>query len=55
VAIKKRSLSERGTCTKFFNPAFGSPGWDEITQVRQEVSAIKFQTIFRVKIVAEGP
>ena len=36
--MDKRSLSERDICTKFITPALRKAGWDEISQIREEVS-----------------
>jgi len=37
----KKQLSERDICTKFITPALRSAGWDELTQLREEVSFTK--------------
>jgi type I restriction enzyme, R subunit len=37
--IDKKTLSERDICTKFITPALRRAGWDEITQIREEVTA----------------
>jgi len=39
--IDKKSLSERDICTKFTTPALKKAGWDEIAQIREEVSFTK--------------
>ncbi len=39
--MEKRSLSERDICTKFITPALRSSGWDEITQIREEVPQLR--------------
>lgn len=49
--MEKRSLSERDICTKFITPALCSAGWDEITQIREEVSFTKGRIIVRSKLV----
>ena len=36
--MDKRSLSERDICTKFITPALRNAGWDEMLQIREEVS-----------------
>ena len=36
--MDKRSLSERDICTKFITPALRQAGWDEMLQIREEVS-----------------
>jgi type I site-specific restriction endonuclease len=35
--MDKRSLSERDICTKFITPALRKVGWDEMSQIREEV------------------
>lgn len=52
--MEKRSLSERDICTKFITPALRKAGWDEITQVREEVSFTKGRIIVRGKLVSRG-
>ncbi len=44
--MDKRSLSERDICTKFITPALRAAGWDEMTQIREEVSFTKGLLIF---------
>jgi type I site-specific restriction endonuclease len=43
--MNKKELSERDICTKFITPALRQAGWDELTQLREEVSFIKGQVI----------
>jgi type I restriction enzyme R subunit len=52
--LDKRTLSERDICTKFITPAVKSAGWDEITQIREEVSFTKRRIIVRGKLVSRG-
>ena len=52
--MDKRSLSERDICTKFITPALRGAGWDEITQIREEVSFTKGRIIVRGKMVSRG-
>ena len=52
--MEKRSLSERDICTKFITPALRTAGWDEITQIREEVSFTKGRIIVRGKLVSRG-
>ena len=52
--MDKRSLSERDICTKFITPALRKAGWDEITQIREEVSFTKGPIIVRGKLVSRG-
>jgi hypothetical protein len=37
-AMEKSSLSERDICTKFITPALRESGWNEMLQIREEVS-----------------
>ncbi|QEL15132.1 hypothetical protein [Limnoglobus roseus] len=39
--MDKKSLSERDICTKFITPAVKRAGWDEMAQIREEVSFTK--------------
>lgn len=52
--MEKRLLSERDICTKFITPALRVAGWDEITQIREEVSFTKGRIIVRGKLVSRG-
>ena len=52
--MDKRSLSERDICTKFITPALLKAGWDEMTQIREEVSFTKGPIIVRGKLVSRG-
>ncbi len=52
--MEKRSLSERDICTKFITPALRMVGWDEINQIREEVSFTKGRIIVRGKLVSRG-
>ena len=52
--MEKRSLSERDVCTKFITPALRNAGWDEIAQIREEVSFTKGRIIVRGKLVSRG-
>ena len=52
--MDKRSLSERDICTKFITPALRKAGWDEMSQIREEVSFTKGRIIVRGKLVARG-
>ena len=52
--MDKRGLSERDICTKFITPALCSAGWDEMSQIREEVSFTKGRIIVRGKLVARG-
>lgn len=52
--MDKHALSERDICTKFITPALRQAGWDEITQIREEVSFTKGRIIVRGKLVSRG-
>ncbi len=52
--MNKKSLSERDICTKFITPAVKQAGWDEMTQVREEVGFTKGRIIVRGKLVTRG-
>ncbi len=52
--MDKRSLSERDICTKFITPALRRAGWDEMLQIREEVSFTKGRVIVRGKLVTRG-
>ena len=53
-AMNKKELSERDICTKYITPAVNQAGWDEMTQVREEVSFTKGRIIVRGKLVTRG-
>jgi type I restriction enzyme R subunit len=52
--MNKKALSERDICTKFITPAVKLAGWDEMTQIREEVSFTKDRIIVRGKRVTRG-
>jgi type I restriction enzyme R subunit len=52
--MDKRVLSERDICTKFITPALRQAGWDEMLQIREEVSFTKGRIIVRGKLVSRG-
>ena len=52
--MDKRTLSERDICTKFITPALHQAGWDEILQIREEVTFTKGRIIVRGKLVIRG-
>ena len=52
--MDKRGLSERDICTKFITPALREAGWDEMLQIREEVSFTKGRIIVRGKLVTRG-
>ena len=52
--MDKKSLSERDICTKFITPALRKAGWDEMTQIREEVSFTKGRITVRGKLASRG-
>src|SRR3954471_21612506 len=52
--MNKKELSERDICTKFITPALRLAGWDELTQLREEVSFTKGRVIVRGQLVTRG-
>ncbi len=52
--MNKKQLSERDICTKFITPALRKAGWDEMTQLREEVSFTNGRIIVRGKLVTRG-
>ena len=52
--MDKKQLSERDICTKVITPALRQAGWDELTQLREEVSFTKGRIIVRGKMVKRG-
>ena len=54
IVMDKKNLSERDICTKFITPALRRAGWDEMAQIREEVSFTKGRIIVRGKLVSRG-
>ena len=52
--MDKRSLSERDICTKFITPTLRDAGWDEMSQLREEVNFTAGRIIVRGRLVARG-
>ena len=52
--MNKKALTERDICTKFITPAVKQAGWDEMSQIREEVSFTKGRIIVRGKLVTRG-
>jgi len=50
----KTALSEHDICTKFITPTVRQAGWDDLTQIREEVSFTKGRIIVRGKLVICG-
>jgi hypothetical protein len=46
-ALDKKTLSESDICDLFISPALKSAGWDQITQIRREVTVHGFRSSFR--------
>ena len=54
LTVDKQQLSERDICTKFITPALRQAGWDELSQLREEVSFTKGRIIVRGQMVKRG-
>src|SRR6476469_9708234 len=54
LTLDKRGLIERDICTNFITPALRKAGWDEMLQIREEVSFTKGRIIVRGKLVSRG-
>ncbi len=52
--MNKKELSERDICTKLITPAVKQAGWDEMSQIREEVYFTKGRIIVRGKLVTRG-
>src|SRR3954447_13667911 len=52
--MDKQRFTERDICTKFITPALCKAGWDEMLQIREEVSFTKGRIIVRGKLVTRG-
>ena len=52
--MNKKLLTERDICTKFITPALRKAGWDEMMQIREEVSFTKGRIVVRGKLVTRG-
>jgi len=52
--MNRKELSERDICTKFITPALRQAGWDEMSQLREEVSFTNGRIIVRGKLVTRG-
>ncbi len=52
--MDKKGLTERDICTKFILPAIKGAGWDEMSQVREEVYFTEGRIIVRGKLVTRG-
>ena len=52
--MDKKSLNEQDIRTKFITPALKKAGWDEMSQIREEVSFTKGRIIVRGRLVSRG-
>ncbi len=52
--MNKKDLSERDICSKFITPAVRQAGWDDLLQIREEVSFTKGRIIVRGRLVTRG-
>src|SRR5947199_7472638 len=52
--MNKKDLTERDICTKFITPAVLNAGWDDMSQVREQVYFTKGRIIVRGKLVTRG-
>ena len=52
--MNKRDLSERDICTKFITPALRAAEWDEMSQLREEVSFTDGRITVRGQLVSRG-
>ena len=52
--MNKKTLSERDICTKYIAPALKQAGWDEFSQIREEVGFTKGHIIGRGRLVTRG-
>ncbi len=52
--MDKRDLNERDICTKFITPALRQAGWDEVSQIREEVRFTNGRIIVRGRLVTRA-
>ena len=52
--MNKKSLTERDVCSKFITPAVKDAGWDDMSQIREQVYFTKGRIIVRGKLVTRG-
>ena len=52
--MSKKELSESDIRAKYIDPALKNSGWDEMTQIRREVSYTKGRITVRGKLVSRG-
>lgn len=53
--IDKRGLTERNICSRFITPALRQTAWDEMLQIREELTFTKGLIIVRGELVAREP
>ena len=52
--VDKKLLTERDICTKYILPALKQTGWDDLSQIREEVYFTAGRIIVRGKLVTRG-
>src|ERR1700682_4579127 len=52
--MDKKTLSESDICAKYITPAVIQVGWDDATQIREEVGFTRGRIIVRGKLVTRG-
>ena len=52
--MNKKALTERDICSKFITPAVKDAGWDDMSQIREQVYFTKGRIIVRGKLVTRG-
>src|SRR3984885_1569614 len=52
--MNKKALTERDICSKFITPAVKDAGWDDLSQIREQVFFTKGRIIVRGKLVTRG-
>lgn len=52
--MDKKALSESDICAKFITPALLQAGWDDLTQIRREVTFTRGRIIVRGRLVTRG-
>ena len=54
VALFVKGFTERDICTKFITPAVKGSGWNEMSQLREQVYFTKGRIIVRGNLVTRG-
>jgi type I restriction enzyme R subunit len=52
--MDKKQLSESDICAKYISPAIAQAGWDELTQIRREVTFTAGRVIVRGRLHSRG-